>query len=339
MSRDERAAPAVSIVMPVYNQERFVEATARSVLRQTFTDLELIVVDDGSRDGSYARLMQIDDPRLLVLRQPNAGVSEARNSGIARARGRYVGFIDGDDLWLPEKVERHVRLLDARPEVDLTFSRSRLVDEHDRDMGRPGKLPPANVRFEDLFIENLTHNGSAVIVRRSALDAAGGFDPELATLADQEQWLRVALLRPGNVAFIADELTLYRVHSGQMTGNREQLVREWRMVRDKCHARAPRRVASVERLSEASLLRHLAYISYEAGDHALAARQLAAALRCAPLHVATDRRAMVLAAALAARGALPAALHHRLDRWARARRNPDADRTAGTTSTSTALAH
>ncbi|MFN8602976.1 MAG: glycosyltransferase [Candidatus Binatia bacterium] len=339
MSRQERPAPAVSIVMPVYNQERFVEATARSVLGQTFTDLELIAVDDGSRDGSYARLAAIDDPRLTAITQRNGGVSAARNAGIARARGRYVGFIDGDDLWLPEKVERHVRLLDAGPEIDLTFSRSRLVDENDRDMGRPGKLPPADVRFEDLFIENLTHNGSSVIVRRSAIDAAGGFDPELATLADQEQWLRIALLRPHNVAFIPDELTLYRVHSGQMTGNREQLVREWRMVRDRSYARAPERVARVERLAEASLLRHLGYISYEAGDHALAARQLAAALRCAPLHVVTDRRAIVLAAALAARGALPAALHRRLDRWARARRKAADAQAAATAPASTALAH
>ena len=123
MSRQERPAPAVSIVMPVYNQERFVEATARSVLGQTFTDLELIAVDDGSRDGSYARLAAIDDPRLTAITQRNGGVSAARNAGIARARGRYVGFIDGDDLWLPEKVERHVRLLDAGPEIDLTFSR------------------------------------------------------------------------------------------------------------------------------------------------------------------------------------------------------------------------
>lgn len=320
MTRDETRPPTISIVMPVYNLGRFVEATARSVLAQTLTDLELIVVDDGSTDDSRERLRCIDDPRLLVLAQPNAGVSAARNAGIARARGRYVGFIDGDDLWLPEKVERHVRLLDGRPEIDLTFSRSRLIDGHDRDMGRPSRLPPPQVAFEDLFTENVVGNGSAVIVRRSALDRAGGFDPELATLADQEEWLRIALLRPGNVAYVPDELVLYRVYSGQMTGNRAQLVREWHLVRDKMRARAPERVARVERLAKASLLRHLGYIAYEAGLHGLAARHLAAAVARAPLHVATDRRALVLAAALATRGILPATLHQRLDAWARTRR-------------------
>jgi len=109
--------PTVSVVMPIYNVERFVASSIESVLAQTFTDFELILVDDGSTDSSPDICRQYRDPRIRIVSQANRGLPGARNTGIRNATGEFVAIIDSDDLWRPEKLARHVAHLRARPEV------------------------------------------------------------------------------------------------------------------------------------------------------------------------------------------------------------------------------
>src|SRR5689334_849057 len=105
-------APTLSVIIPAYNVESYIETAVVSALDQTFTDLEVIVVDDGSTDGTAKVLQAIanrrDDPRLLILTQQNRGLSSARNAGIGHARGEFIGLLDGDDAWRPEKADKHV---------------------------------------------------------------------------------------------------------------------------------------------------------------------------------------------------------------------------------------
>ena len=108
--------------MPAYNVESTIYATLRSLLAQTFSDFELIIVDDGSTDHTLNVVAGFDDPRLRVVRQANRGLAGAHNTGIFESRGRYIGFCDADDLWAPEKLARHVAHLEAEPEVGISFS-------------------------------------------------------------------------------------------------------------------------------------------------------------------------------------------------------------------------
>src|SRR5262249_42501399 len=110
-------------VMPVYNRERFVREAIDSVLAQTFADFELVVVDDGSTDGTAGVVGAIEDPRLRWVARPHRGVAATMNAGLREARGRYVARLDSDDVWLPDMVETQVAVLEARPDVDVVYAR------------------------------------------------------------------------------------------------------------------------------------------------------------------------------------------------------------------------
>ena len=125
-------APLVSVIVPVYQGERLIVGAVRSVLQQTHRALELLVVDDGSTDKTLERLAEIDDPRLLILRQPNLGTAAARNAALGHARGRYIAFLDADDRWFPEKIATELAVLEGCKEPAIAYSCHYAVD----DVGR-----------------------------------------------------------------------------------------------------------------------------------------------------------------------------------------------------------
>ena len=121
--------PLVTVIVTAYNEEAFVEEAVRSVLAQTFTDFELLAIDDGSTDGTADILESIRDPRLRVIHQINRGISETRNRGIEEARGDIIAFLDGDDIWLPSRLARDVAIFAAEPDVGVTFWNFRRFSE------------------------------------------------------------------------------------------------------------------------------------------------------------------------------------------------------------------
>src|SRR6185436_11966668 len=180
---ESREMPAVSVIMPAYRAERYLHSAVESVLRQSFSDLELIIVDDGSSDRTVeiARRYEQRDPRVLVIEQANAGPGPARNAGFRVATGRLFAFLDSDDEWDETFLEEQIAMLDARPDVDVVFGNARnrggprdgQPSRPIRGEGRPIALAEILGDETSLFI--------MAVFRREAVDAIGGFDPALLT--------------------------------------------------------------------------------------------------------------------------------------------------------------
>src|SRR5580658_3527192 len=173
-------ARMISVIIPTYNVAGFVREAVDSALSQTLRDTEVIVVDDGSTDGSADALRDLDDPRLRVIRENHAGSAAARNAGLRLASGELVAFLDADDRWAPQNLERQSAFLESHPEVDMTFSYSLVVDEEGRSLGFKCSSRAGTVSLRQLLRANEIGNGSCLLLRREALDRAGWFEPKLA---------------------------------------------------------------------------------------------------------------------------------------------------------------
>ena len=140
-------APKVSVLVAVHNAGPFLSPTLESVLAQSFQDFELIVIDDGSTDGCLAAAAAIADDRIAVLSQSRQGAPAALNTGLRRASGEFIAFLDHDDLWLPNKLETHLACFDAHPDADLTFDWSLRIDKHGNDLGLPSSPWRGGISF------------------------------------------------------------------------------------------------------------------------------------------------------------------------------------------------
>ena len=187
--------PGVSVIMPAYNAEPYLHAAVESVLRQSYDDLELLIIDDGSSDRTVeiAREYAARDSRVRVLEQANAGPGPARNAGFRAAAGRLFAFLDSDDEWDATFLSELIAVLDARPDVDVVIGNARIRggSRHGqparprRGEGQPITLPEILADESALFI--------MAVFRREAVDAIGGFDPALLTNEEYEMWIRAAL--------------------------------------------------------------------------------------------------------------------------------------------------
>jgi glycosyltransferase involved in cell wall biosynthesis len=262
--------PKVSVIIPVYNVETLVGETLESVLQQTYQDFEILVVNDGSTDGSLSICQGFVDPRIRIISQQNRGLAGARNTGIRHAQGEYLAFLDSDDLWLPKKLESHVAHLDASPEVGVSFSRSRFIDEAGQDIGIYQMPKLTDITPSHLFCRNPIGNGSAVVLRRAVLEDIkfqdnlyGGvedfyFDDSFRQSEDIECWLRIALQTTWKIEGIPDALTLYRVNMGGLSANILNQYAAWERIIAKTLTYNPDFIAQWGDKARAYQLRYLA---------------------------------------------------------------------------------
>ncbi len=223
--------PEVSVVVPAHNAESTLAATIDSALAQTFADLEVIVVDDGSTDDTAKVVLGFSDPRVKLVVTSNGGVSRARNRGIGMGRGELIALLDADDTWLPEKVERQVSFMRSHPEVGLCSTAAIRVDAGGDPIGPIPVLP-----FRDYCLGLLMHSMiagcvSSGMVRREVVSTAGGFDPKFSQGADWDFWLRASLVTP--VKPLPLPLVRYRDHSSNMSKDVALLERDTFGVLDK----------------------------------------------------------------------------------------------------------
>lgn len=228
----------VSIIIPTYNYAHFLGATLRSALAQKNISLEILVVDDGSTDETQACIAQFF-PKITLLSQENKGLSAARNAGLARATGRYVVFLDADDLLGPDALSSQLRQLQADPTRTMVVCRNRFFTTTDA-AGQPIACGEWRL-FRDDLAAHLCHFNiappHAFLARREAVERAGGFDTELAACEDYDLWFRLAVAGPPPAVNPAG-LVAYRRHPGSMSRN---LDRQY--THDACmHRRVARRL-------------------------------------------------------------------------------------------------
>ena len=215
----------VSVVIPCYNARRYIDAALHSVAAQQWPDVEVIVVDDGSTDGS-AQHIEARHPSVRLLRQANQGVAAARNAGIAAARGEWVAFLDADDLWLPGKLAAQFELLERSSPARMAYcawhvwtsqaptpSADELAEFERRRIARSWDGPSGWI-YPQLLLDCEVWT-TTVLAERSLLDELGGFDAGLRIGEDYDLWLRASRLTP--ILRVPQPLALYRMHPASIT--------------------------------------------------------------------------------------------------------------------------
>lgn len=187
--------PLVSVIVPAYNAEAYLAHALNSVLSQTYKNIEVIVVDDGSNDGTaqiVESIIQRDD-RVILLRQPNSGVAVARNLAIEKSRGEYIAPIDADDIWYPQKIEKQVYcMLHAEPSTGLVYGWSVHIDKRGMLTGGYNAFNIEGDVFLSLIMCNFIGNGSVPLIRRACFDRVGGYKTQVEPCEDYDLQLRIA---------------------------------------------------------------------------------------------------------------------------------------------------
>ncbi len=251
----------VSVIVPAFEAARFIERTLRGALNQTYADLEIIVVDDGSTDDTCAIVERVAgrEPRLRLIRQPNGGVSHARNTGIAQARGAFIAPLDADDLWHPTKIEKQMRCFQhASARTGVVYCHLAWIAAHDQVIW-PRRIDhaPTGQVYPHLAVGNVVGNASAPLFRRSLLDEVGGYDESFREgCEDIDLYLRLA--ECGDYALVPEFLVGYRRSRESMSMNIAKMERAVAQTTGKMLERHPQLPKRLLRWRNGNMYRYLA---------------------------------------------------------------------------------
>jgi glycosyltransferase involved in cell wall biosynthesis len=276
----------VSVVVPAYNAESTLRATLASVRAQTYRRLEIIVVDDGSTDGTGGLVREAAalDGRIRLLSIDNSGVAAARNAGIAASRGAYVAPVDADDLWHPEKIARQVDAIEAGgPGVGYVYTLFRRIDAEDRVIHDGPPWDISGAVFLRLLLYNFVGNGSSLLIRRAAIEGAGGYEPDLRIQGSEDYLAQIVLARRWKVALVPEYLTGYRQSASSMSRNRVRMEQSTLLMIERIRQRFPEAPEELLAAAEATIRARLAVTHLVNRRRAVqAAKEFARALRSAP---------------------------------------------------------
>jgi len=206
----------ISVIIPTYNRARFLKEAIESVLAQTYKNLELIIVDDGSTDNTSEVVKEFTDKRIIYLYQDNKGVSVARNKGICSIKGQYIAFLDSDDIWLPQKLQKQLEVFKtSRLNPGVVYSGVQYMDYN----GNPKKQKKlskyrGNI-FSKLLRKNIAGIGSTMLAKKECFDKCGLFDENLPSREDLDMLIRISAYF--EVDYVPEFLTLERIHGKRIT--------------------------------------------------------------------------------------------------------------------------
>jgi|GEM_PF-417635 len=189
----EYAVPTVSVIIATYNREKFIGAAVESVLKQTYKDFEVIIIDDGSNDSTKEIIESLKDSRIRYYYQDNKGRSNARNKAIELAKGKYITFLDSDDLYLPEKLKIQVDYFEKHPDTYMIYTSAHCIDEVGNYLIEKYEATTSGWLYKDIaFFVPLTITLPTVMVRREVFDKAGNFDEVMYRFEDTDMWRRIS---------------------------------------------------------------------------------------------------------------------------------------------------
>lgn len=222
--------PTVSVIIPTFNRANLLMLAIQSVLDQTFSDFELIVVDDASTDNTQQKVMSINDPRIqYILHQQNSGECGTRNTGLTAAKGQFIAFLDSDDEWLPNKLEKQLALFQTLPaDVGVVYSWLKVINDqgHVIHMREPDIRGDVN---DYLIYKNLIGTPSTVMIRKESIQPNLTFDTNLRCCGDWDMWLQIS--RNFRFDVIPEPLALYRDHNEDNRGStNHEMVTEGHLV-------------------------------------------------------------------------------------------------------------
>jgi glycosyltransferase involved in cell wall biosynthesis len=308
----------VSIILPLYRSERHIRATLRSVLAQTHENWELVIVDDGSPDDSAAICRAMGDERLRIFRRRNTGSCRARNFGITEARGDFIAFIDHDDTWLPDKLEKHLAHLRRRPAVGVSYGPSAFMDVEGRPLGLFQVPRLADIDAREIICRCPIGNGSVPLIRREVLEEVKFseyrdgvpedmyFDDDAVGWEDVELWFRIAWRTKWTFEGIPDCLTWYRIVPDGIAGNAQKKQMGFDRGLERARRYAPEFIARHGGAARAYHLRYLARRLIHARNGAASRSYMRRALSSFPgMLLEEPGRTLVTLCAAYALGLLP----------------------------------
>ncbi len=224
--------PRVSVNIPTFNCARFLGRAISTVLSQTYTDYDIIVVDDGSTDGTRDVVFEFGD-RVRYLYQPNGGLSSARNLALSRASGEFIAYLDADDMWYPHKLEKQVAFLDAHKECGLVHSDATVINETDEVICYGFNQETRREIPENYCMLNLLRRCHiqipTVLERRDCIERVGNFDERLKTAQDYLHWIMVA--NEGRAfGYIAEPLAMYRRTASSLSSNPRRVLEDFVII-------------------------------------------------------------------------------------------------------------
>jgi glycosyltransferase involved in cell wall biosynthesis len=277
--------PTLSVVIPAYNAECTILETIASIQKQTFSDFEIILINDGSTDRTLEILQTVRDERLKIFSYENGGLPVARNRGISHSTGEFIAFIDADDLWTPDKLELQLAALQQYPEAGVAYSWTYFkFDKEEYSYADNSTFFEGNV-YADLLIRNFLHNGSNPLIRKEAIESVGLFDPTLKSCEDWDYYLRLAAI--WSFVLVPKPQIIYRQSSSSMTSKIDVMEKYLLIVINRAFSTAPLELQSLKKKSLSWVYKYAAqqYLKYKSEDLSslkMAAKKLLIAVTIQP---------------------------------------------------------
>lgn len=296
MTQLSKANAKVSVIVPAYNVQNYIEEALISLQQQSFTKFEALIVDDGSTDGTAEIVQRFcdQDARFKLLQKPNGGLSSARNHGIRHANTDYIALLDADDRYEPEKLATHVNILEQKNTVGVVYSASKAIREDGGSTfmqlsGKPIYTDP----LKSLLCKNFVGHGSNAVFRRCIVEQVGFFDETLRSSEDVDYWIRIATLGCWTFYRVHLPLTCYRVRPSGLSFNFAQMQRCNEQVLQSAYQRSPEKVKAILPTAYAYLYRYLARLALTAGNPAEALRLIGCALHSDAFIFLRDGRSLI----------------------------------------------